>query len=403
MPNFAYEAVNGQGKKVKGTLRSASKQAAIRQLRGQQLLVQRVEEKAERFWEKDIPVGKPVRLKEFALFCRQFAALLNAGVQIDKALDIMEEQTANKALRTSIADLKEQVNGGMQLSRAMQRHPRIFPEMFINMLMSGEAGGRLDETLERMAGHYEKEHKTVQKVKSAMVYPVIVLLFSVAVVIFLLTSIVPTFVGMFEDQGEALPPVTRLVMQASGFVVDYGWLLAIGAVITVVAFRLAAAHDGSKEVLDRLKFRIPLFGSVLRKAAIARLARTMASLYTSGVPLLEALNVTIRVTGNRVYGGVLEAAQQSLAEGRQLSEPFMKSGAFPKMVTSMLIVGEETGQIDRMFSKIADFYENDVEQSVDRLKVMVEPLLLMLVSGIVGLIISAVMSPMFQMYDNMLG
>lgn len=403
MPNFAYEAVNGQGRKVKGIVRSASKQAAIRQLRGQQLLVQRVEEKEERFWEKDIAVGKRVRLKEFALFCRQFAVLLNAGVQIDKALEIMEEQTANKALRTSLGDLLEQVNGGMQLSRAMQRHPRIYPDMFINMLMSGETGGRLDETLERMAEHYEKEHKTVQKVKSAMVYPIIVLLFSVAVVIFLLSSIVPTFVGMFEDQGEALPAVTRLVMQASGIVVDYGWLLAIGTLIAIVLSRFAVSHDGSKEVLDRLKFHIPLFGPVLRKAAIARMTRTMASLYSSGVPLLESLGVTIRVTGNRVYGGVLEAAQQSLTEGRQLSEPFMKSGAFPKMVTSMLIVGEETGQIDRMFSKIADFYENDVEQSVDRLKVMVEPLLLLLVSGVVGLIISAVMSPMFQMYDNMLG
>lgn len=403
MPNYAYEAVNAAGRKVKGVIHSVSKQAAIRELRHMQLDVRSVQEREERFWDRDIPFGKRVGLKDFTVFCRQFAALLSSGVQIDKALEIMEEQTANKVLKVSLRDLLDQVSGGMPLSAAMRRHPRIFPDLFVNMLMSGEAGGRLDETLERLAGHYEKEHKTVQKVKSAMVYPVIVLLFSVAVVVFLLTSIVPTFVSMFESQGQELPAVTRLIMRASGFLAEWGWLIGIGIAAAVILFRVAAARDRGREMADRLKFRIPLFGAILRKAAIARLTRTLASLYSSGVPLLEALAVAGRVTGNRVLAGVLESARDSLAEGRQLSEPFLKSGEFPKMVTSMLVIGEETGQIDRMFGKIADFYENDVEQSVDRLKSLVEPLLLLLVSGIVGLIISAVMSPMFKMYENMLG
>lgn len=402
MPHFAYEAVNGSGRKVKGVIRSASKEAAIRDLRRKNLDVRRVLEKEERFWEKEITFGKSVRLKAFVVFCRQFAALLNAGVQIDKALEIMEEQTANKALKASLGDLLDQVNGGMPLSRAMRRHPRIFPDLFVNMLEAGEAGGRLDETLERMAGHYEKEHQTVQKVKSAMTYPAIVLLFSAAVVAFLLTGIVPTFVSMFENE-EALPAVTRLVMLASGALADGGWLAGPGLAAMAAAFRLGTARGAGRDLRDRLLFRLPLFGPIVRKAAIARLARTLASLYESGVPLFDAIGVTARATGNRVLAGVLEAARASLAEGRQLSEPFQRSGEFPSMVISMLIVGEETGQLDRMFGKIADFYENDVEQAVDRLKTLVEPLLLLLVSGIVGLIIAAVMSPMFQMYENLLG
>lgn len=402
MPIFSYEAVNEAGKKVSGLHRALNKQAVINELREQNLMIRSVQEKQESWLGKELSLGKPVKMKDFVVFCRQFSTLIRSGIQIDKAMDILEDQTMSKKLKVALKDIAEQVLSGKQLSQAMSDHPRIFPEMFINMIVSGESSGQLDEVLERMAGHYEKEHKTVQKVKSAMVYPIIVFFFSVAVVIFLLLKIVPTFVGMFEEQGEALPLLTQGIMAASDFVVAYWWIGLILLLGSALTLQSALTNERVKLALDSLKFKLPAFGAIYKKAAIARLSRTMASLYTSGVPLLESIEITTKVTGNRVIGAILADARSSLSEGKQLSEPFIRSGIFPKMVTSMLIIGEETGQIDRMFMKIADFFESEVEEAVDRLKATIEPLMLLFVSGIVGIIISAIMSPMFKMYENLL-
>lgn len=402
MPYFSYEAVNESGKRVKGMLQASNKQAAISELQNMKLLIRSVQEKNPGLLGKEIHIGNPVKLKDFVVFCRQFATLVRAGVQLDRALDILEDQTPGKAMKQAIRDVQSQVVSGSQLSVAMKRHPRIFPEMFVNMVMSGEAGGQLDEVLERMAMHYEKEHQTVQKVKSAMTYPAIVMVLAIGVVIFMLMKVVPTFASMFDDQGMELPLITKIVMGASDFVVAYWWVMLLGTIALILGFQVAFAGENGKLMLDKLKFRLPLFGVVLRKAAIARLARAMASLYTSGVPLIEALAVSGKVAGNRVVRLVLENARLSLSEGRQLSEPFRSSGLFPKMVTSMLVIGEETGQIDGMFSKIADFYEEDVDKTVDQLKASIEPLLLLFVSGIVGIIIAAMMTPMFKMYENFL-
>lgn len=402
MPIYVYEAVNEAGKKVTGTHRALNKQTAINELREQNLMIRSVQEKQEGVLGKELSLGKPVKMKDFVVFCRQFATLIRSGVQIDKAIDIMEDQTTNRKLKAALKDISEQVLSGKQLSQALRDHPRIFPEMFINMIVSGESSGQLDEVLERMASHYEKEHQTVQKVKSAMVYPVIVFVFSIAVVIFLLLKIVPAFVSMFKEQGEELPLLTQGIMLASDIVVAYWWVGAFLLLASAFAVQSLMSNQQAREMLDRLKFKLPLFGAIYKKAAIARLSRTMASLYTSGVPLLESIEITNKVTGNRVIGAILTEARSSLSEGKQLSEPFIRSGIFPRMVTSMLMIGEETGQIDSMFTKIAEFFESEVEEAVDRLKATIEPLMLLFVSGIVGMIISAIMSPMFKMYENLL-
>lgn len=402
MPYFTYEAVNETGKKIKGTLQAADKQAAIQELRGMKLSVRGIRERKIGWLHREIHIGSPVKMKDFVVFCRQFATLIRAGIQLDQALDVLEDQASGKTLKQAIRDIRQQVLAGSQLSEAMKQHPNVFPDMFVNMVMSGEVGGQLDDVLERMATHYEKEHRTMQKVKSAMTYPAIVLVLAVGVVIFMLAKVVPTFAGMFADQGLELPLVTKIVMGASDFVTHYWWILLLGLAAAVLGFQLAFAGEQGKYMLDKLKFNLPLFGIVLRKAAIARLSRVMASLHSGGVPLIEALTVSARAAGNRVVRKVLEEARQSLAEGRQLSKPFRESGLFPKMVTSMLVIGEETGQLDTMFGKIADFYEDDVDKTVDQLKASIEPMLLLVVSTIVGIIIAAMMTPMFKLYENFL-
>jgi len=402
MPYFTYEAVNETGKKIKGTLQAADKQAAIQELRGMKLSVRGIRERKIGWLHREIHIGSPVKMKDFVVFCRQFATLIRAGIQLDQALDVLEDQASGKTLKQAIRDIRQQVLAGSQLSEAMKQHPNVFPDMFVNMVMSGEVGGQLDDVLERMATHYEKEHRTMQKVKSAMTYPAIVLVLAVGVVIFMLAKVVPTFAGMFADQGLELPLVTKIVMGASDFVTRYWWILLLGLAAAVLGFQLAFAGEQGKYMLDKLKFNLPLFGIVLRKAAIARLSRVMASLHSGGVPLIEALTVSARAAGNRVVRKVLEEARQSLAEGRQLSKPFRESGLFPKMVTSMLVIGEETGQLDTMFGKIADFYEDDVDKTVDQLKASIEPMLLLVVSTIVGIIIAAMMTPMFKLYENFL-
>lgn len=403
MQNFTYEAVNKSGKKTTGIIRTASKQAAISELRARGLNIRSVQEKKAGLFDREISIGRAVQLEDFVVFCRQFATLIRSGIQIDQSLDILEDQTSSKKLKEALSDVMTKVREGQQMSQAMELHPRIFPEMFVNMIASGEVSGNMDGVLDRMADHYEKEHATIQKIKSAMMYPIIVLIIAIGVVTFLLISIVPSFASMFAEQGAELPWITRFVMGASDFIIRFWWLCLLMAIGFAFLFRMVRADEEGRYMLDNLRYKIPLFGQVLRKATIARVARSLSSLYMSGVPVLQALEITGKVVNCKVYGQVIVQTREGLSEGRQLSDPFEKSGLFPKMVTSMLSVGEETGQIDGMLEKTAEFFESDVEQAVDRLKSTIEPLMLLIVSLIVGIIVAAIMSPMFAMYDNFLG
>lgn len=402
MPLFSYEAVTESGKKVKGTLQAINKYAAVAELRSQNLSVRRVEEARPSVWNRDIQIGRPVKLSEFVMFSRQFATLIRAGVPIDRTLAVLVEQTKNRQLRQAIADVADQVRTGRQLSEAMAEHKSIFPDMFVNMIVSGEAGGTLDDVLDRMADHYEREHKIVQKVKSAMTYPIVVLVLAICVVIFLLVRIVPTFESLFAEQGAELPWITKTVIGASRLAGKVWWLVLPLAAGLWIAFRLIRKSEKGKVWWGFVRFRLPIFGPVMKKAAIARMARTLSSLLSGAVPILQALEVTARAVGDAAVTRALALAGERLREGKWLSQPLAESGFFPAMVVQMLVIGEETGQIDKMLAKIADFYEHDVEQSVDRLKALVEPLLLLVVASVVGVIVAAMMSPMFKMYENFL-
>ncbi|PDO10607.1 MAG: hypothetical protein BLM47_06405 [Candidatus Reconcilbacillus cellulovorans] len=402
MPLFSYEAVTESGKKVKGTLQAINKYAAVAELRSQNLSVRKVEEARPSVWNRDIQIGRPVKLSEFVMFSRQFATLIRAGVPIDRSLAVLVEQTKNRKLRQAIADVADQVRTGRQLSEAMSDHKSIFPDMFVNMIVSGEAGGTLDDVLDRMADHYEREHKIVQKVKSAMTYPIVVLVLAICVVIFLLVRIVPTFESLFAEQGAELPWITKTVIGASRLAGKVWWLVLPLAAGLWIVFRLIRKSEKGKVWWGIVRFRLPIFGPVMKKAAIARMARTLSSLLSGAVPILQALEVTARAVGDAAITRALALAGERLREGKWLSQPLAESGFFPAMVVQMLVIGEETGQIDKMLAKIADFYEHDVEQSVDRLKALVEPLLLLVVASVVGVIVAAMMSPMFKMYENFL-
>jgi type IV pilus assembly protein PilC len=399
---FSYEAVSEAGKKQKGMLKAQNKHSAISELRAKGFMIRSIQEKDATVMDMNIQIGRAVKLEDFVIFCRQFATLIRSGIQIDQSLTILEDQTTAKYLKAALGDVSEQIRSGYSLSKSMSEHKRVFPEMFVNMMASGETGGNLDDVLDRMADHYEKEHKTIQKVKSAMTYPIIVMIIAIIVVVFLLIKIVPTFADMFKEQGAELPWITRAVMGASNAIVEYWWMFLIGGVALGFLIKTLTSNEEGKVWMDRMKLKIPVFGIILKKAVIARLARTMSSLFVSAVPVLQALDVTEKVVGNRMLSKVLREAKDSLQQGKLLSDPFSKSGLFPKMVVQMIIIGEETGQVDAMLAKIADFYEADVDQSVDRLKAVVEPLMLLIVSCLVGIIVAAIMTPMFAMYDNFL-
>jgi type IV pilus assembly protein PilC len=402
VPNYSYEVVNASGKKINGLIRSASKHTAISELQDRSFNVRSVQEKQASWLDMELRFGRAVKLQHFVIFCRQFATLIRSGVQMDAALALLEGQTSSKKLRAALVDITDQVRNGRQLSKAMEAHEAVFPKMFVNMIHSGEMGGSLDQVLDRMAVHYEKEQKTIQKVKSAMTYPGVVLIVAFLVVIFLLVKVVPTFTDMFKDQGAELPWVTKVVVGASGWVSYYWWMGLLLIIFLPIVIRILIQKESVQYFIDKWKLRIPLVGKMLRNVIIARLIRTLSELSISAVPLLQALEITEKVVGNLLYVAVLKDTRASLEEGKLLSVPMRNSGLFPTMVIQMLIVGEETGQVDTMLIKIAEFIESEVEQSVDRMKALIEPILMLFVSAIVGFIVTAIMSPMFKLYQNFL-
>jgi type IV pilus assembly protein PilC len=402
LPNYVYEAVNPLGKRVKGLLRAQNKHTVIHDLQAKGLLVRSVQEKKPGLLDREINIGRQIKLEHFVIFCRQFATMIRSGLTIDSVLRILEEQTKSKKLKAALADLMEQVRNGHALSESMRRHPGLFPEMFINMVYSGEAGGALDEVLERMADHYEKEHKTMQKVKSALTYPIIVILIAIAVVIFLMLNVVPTFVAMFEEQQLKLPLVTRIVAGTSTWLSSYWWVVGLMLIGSVPVIRVALTRDSIRRRIDWFILKLPIFGPLMMKESVARMARTLSTCFQSAVPVLEALQVTSSVMGNRMLSEVISQSKDSLQQGQPLSQPMKQSRLFPTMVVQMITVGEETGELDTMLTKLADHYEADVEHTVDRLKSTLEPLLLLFISIIVGIIVASVMTPMFQIYETYL-
>ncbi|WP_409301958.1 type II secretion system F family protein [Peribacillus sp. SCS-155] len=399
MARFQYAGRDRLGKKS-GTVTAQTKREAMLRLKEDGIRVIEMNEIPETLLTKEIVIGNPVKLQHFVIFLRQFSTLLNAGVTVVDATRILGQQTESKYLRKALEGIELDLREGNPLSQAAAKHKKIFSPMFINMMKAGEAGGNMDETLDRLAVHYEKQHNTRQKITSAMAYPIVVAFIAVAVVIFLLVSVVPTFVDMFADFGGELPAITQFVLKASNFMQGSWYMIVLVFVLAALAISAVKNNRKTKYYYDYILLRIPIFGSMLQKAVLARMTRTLSSLFSSSVPILTAMTIVEEVVENEVIGKVIRSSRSSLETGRSITEPMKKHWAFPPLVTQMISIGEETGSLDSMLGKVADFYEKEVENSTDRLKSLIEPMMIVVLAALVGTIVISIMVPMFEIFNQ---
>lgn len=399
MAKFKYSGRDRRGKR-QGTVIASSRREAMEKLKEQSIRVIEMSEVPETMFTKDISIGNPVKLEHFVIYIRQFSTLIKAGVTVVEATAILAHQTESKALKKALFAVEQDLREGNPLSDAVAKHKKIFSSMYINMVKAGEVSGNLDDTLDRLGDHFEKQHYTKQKIKSALSYPIVVGILAIAVTIFLLVSIVPTFVQMFDEMGGELPTITKVVLAASDFMQSFWWLIAVIIILLVIAFTYFNKNKKTKYYMDYFLLKMPIFGNLLQKAALARMMRTLSSLFSSSVPILQAMAIVEKVVENEVLSKVIRESRDSLEKGRSMTEPMQKHWAFPPLVTQMIAIGEETGALDAMLSKIAEFYEKEVETGTDQLKSLIEPLMIVILAGLVGTIVTSIMVPMFSMFDQ---
>ncbi|WP_234978603.1 type II secretion system F family protein [Anaerosalibacter sp. Marseille-P3206] len=397
---FKYKAVTDTGETLEGTFEGQNTDEVISMLRGNNYLPISVEELNEREVNSGITLGTNVKKKDMAVFCRQFYFMLNAGISIVNCLDILEKQTENKLLKKAIGKSYEDVQKGMTLSEAMKKHKKIFPILLVNMVEAGEVSGNLDIIMDRMAIHYEKENKIENKVKSAFTYPIILIIVSVAVVIFLLTKVMPTFIGMFESSGSALPGPTRYLLNMSERLENYWFIYAIVIPLVIAGIAFYAKSPSGKMLFDSLKIKLPGLKKTNIKIITSRFTRTLSTLLSSGIPLIQSLEVVSRVVGNVIVAKGLERGIEDIKKGVSLSSTIRAIGVFPPMVYSMINVGEESGSLDEILLKTADFYDEEVETSLEKMTTMLEPILIVIMAFIIGFIVIAMAMPMFDMVNT---
>lgn len=402
MPLFHYRAINSKGENVKGGLTAADRAEVLRILRESKLFPVRIDEANQDKWKgnPDIELFSGVETKDIAFFCRQFATMLGAGITIIQVLEILFRQTENKKLKKVIGEVYEEVQKGNTFSGAMKKHTKIFPELLVSMVETGEVSGTLDVIMDRMAVNYEKESRVRNKVRGAMVYPIVLSIVSVLVVIFLLTFVLPTFAGIFEQSDVELPLPTRIVMGIGNGIQSYWYFIFPGmGIVAYLVFRWANSDTGRLE-LDGFKLKIPVVRDVIVKSASSRFSRTLSILTASGIPVLQALEVVAGVTGNRVVANGILKARDEVRKGIELSVPIRNLGLFPPMIDSMIKIGEESGTLDSVLDKTANFYDDELETAVQKLTSMIEPAIIIIMGTIIGFIILSIALPMFNMMQT---
>lgn len=400
MPFFQYAGRDRQGKRKKGKLKADNRRTAVEKLKSEGIAVTSIEELTGILY-KDIDLGgKKVKHQDLVIYIRQFSTLIKAGITLVDATRILSNQTANKALKKALEDVAEKLEAGQLYSNAAESHRKIFPSIFINMMRAGEAGGNLDEILERMAVYFEKQHSTRLKVRSAMMYPATVGIISIIIVIFLLSTVVPAFADMFSSFGGELPLITRIVLSSGEIFKNIWWLLVIGAIGMFFLMQYIQSNRKTKYYFDYVALKLPIFGKLLQKAAIARMTRTLSSLFASSVPILQSLTIVERVIENDVLAKVIKDAKLSIEKGQSIAVPMEKHWAFPPMVTQMMAIGEKSGTMDLMLDKVADFYETEVDHTTDQIKAMIEPMLIVALALIVGVIVASIAIPMFAIFET---
>ena len=396
MPTFAYTARTSSGELKSATLEAASRDDAVAQLRRQRLSIVKVDEKKA---AAQAGRGGTITLRDIVIFTRQFSTMINAGLPLVQALDILSRQSENKTLQAVIRQVVFDVESGNTVADAMRRHPKAFSDLYTNMVAAGEAGGILDTILNRLAIFMEKNEALVRKVKGAMVYPTVIMCVAALCVIVLLVKVIPTFATMFGDAGIALPLPTQVVIGLSDFLMQK-WYLLLGLLAGGAVFlRQYYTTPSGQLVIDRLLLRLPVLGDVLRKSAVSRFTRTLGTLISSGVSILDGLEITAKTSGNRVVQDAILESRASIAGGDTISGPLQKSDVFPPMVISMIAVGEQTGGLDEMLSKIADFYDDEVDAAVSGLLALLEPIMIVFLGVVVGGMIVAMYLPIFDMVN----
>ncbi len=397
---YKYVGRTSRGTMKKGIVDATNKQMAITRLRSQGINPREIEE-SKSVLHKELSFGGKVKNQDFVIYSRQFATLIRAGVSILESTKILAEQTSSKPLKKGLQAVEEDVRSGLSFSDAASKNPKVFPVLFVNMIRAGEATGNLDESLDRLAFSYEKQFKLKKKVQSTLAYPLILLFLTIVVSVFLMLTIVPQFVSMFDDLGADLPLITQVVMSLSESLQSSWYIfLLIILLFGIIVNYLYKNNEKFNYGFHLILLKLPIFGKLLQKSAIARMTRTLSSLFSSAVPILHALSIVENVIGNPVVAKVVRESRTSLEQGSTLSAPLAKSWIFPPLVTQMTSIGESTGSLDYMLEKIADFYEDDVDRTVDTLKSMIEPLMIVFLAGVVGTIVMAIMVPMFSMYEQ---
>ena len=401
MATFTYVGKTKQGAVRKGDLTAKTREEAAEQLRRQNVIVSSLlEVKAPEGILQRLSLGGGVGDKEVAVFTRQFATMINAGLPLVQCLEILSTQTENKIFAKAIAEIKFDVEAGSTFADALKKHPKIFDELYVNLVHAGEVGGLLDTILGRLAKHIEKAMKLKSQIKSAMVYPSAIMGVAVIVISVLMIFVIPIFAHMFLEMSGGkvgLPFATQVVIDVSNFMKSNILFLIMGAAALVYAIKRYYATPKGRLVMDRFFLRLPVMGDLIRKAAVAKFTRTLGTLITSGVPILEGLTITSKTAGNKVVEGAILMARQSISEGKTVAEPLAKSGVFPSMVTHMISVGEATGALDAMLGKIADFYDEEVDASVAALTALLEPMMMVFLGTIIGFIVIAMYLPIFKM------
>ncbi len=398
MPKFKYKAKTSIGKVVEGTIEAPSEAAIASELRSRKMELISTSGTGGVGAFLDSLKSGGVTTKDIVVFSRQFSTMINAGMPILQGLTIVAEQADNKAFRVVITKIRDDISNGVTLSEAMGKHPKVFNQLYVSMIHAGEQGGILDAILERLSEYLEKSEAIKGKVKSAMMYPSVVMSVAVLIVIFLMVKVVPTFKDVFESFGAKLPVPTQIVIDVSNFLASAKALILLAALIAcaVVVTLYKRTKVGALQ-WDAMMLKLPVFGPLVRKSSVARFSRTLGTLVKSGVPILEALETVAKTSGNRVVENAVMASREAIREGKTLTEPLKRSGVFPPMVTQMINVGEETGALDAMLSKIADFYEAEVDVAVEGLTSIIEPILIVFLGASLGFIVVAMFMPMFQL------
>jgi len=397
MPIYSYVAQTKKGRKLKGELEAADERIALNQLKRRNLTVKKIKPKPKDIFENVAFMQPKVTSKDIVVFTRQFSTMIDAGLPLVQGLTILAEQMENKTFRVILKEITKDVEGGSTLAEALKKHPKVFDSLFVNLVAAGEVGGILDTIMRRLADYIEKSEALKKRIKGAMTYPAVVVAIAILVIAVILIFVIPVFEEMFESFGAALPAPTQLVVNMSRFMKGNIHWVIVALVALVFVFKKYRNTKGGRKTTDAIALKLPVFGDLLKKTAIARFSRTLGTMIQSGVPILDSLEIVAKTSGNVVLEEIIFEVRSSIAEGQTIADPLSETDIFPGMVVQMISVGEATGALDTMLNKIADFYDDEVDTAVDALTSMLEPLLMLFLGGAVGGLVIAMYLPIFQM------